>query len=300
MTIGEEDHLAQFVVFGLDGEAVGHAHVLTAHIVDRGTVSQLQDGIAHRREMLVQFAFQVSGDVMLAGPFEDRLVFALVRLGDRTEGELLDLVGLSKGDHLFDFGNAVDVALDHDDGQAHGEAEAVKFGDKGRQVHVVLFAGHVDLFVFVGLVVADRDRHRRQTGVIPVLEVLVGDLVARTVGDEQAVGLQFDDGEVEGREIFQKFADLVREDGGLTLGGDHRRAATAVAGKLASLLEVAPVDVWSLAADAVFGRHVRHAERAARLACHRASDDAKSSHFHSGFLWWLKDKQRLEVTGTSS
>ncbi len=46
VTIGEEDDLAQLVVVGLDGEAVSHAHVLTAHIVDRRTVCQLQDRVA--------------------------------------------------------------------------------------------------------------------------------------------------------------------------------------------------------------------------------------------------------------
>lgn len=291
MTIGEEDDLTQLVVVGLDGEAVGHAHVLTAHIVDRRTMSQLQDGGADRQKMLVQLAFQLSGHVMLAGPFENLLVFALVRLGDRAEGELLDLIGLSKGDHLLDFGNTVDEALDHDHSEPHREAEAMQFGNKGRQVHVVLFAGHVDLFVFVSIVVADRDGHGGQTGVVPVLEVLVGDLIARTVGDEQAVGLQLDDREVEGREILQEFADLVGEDGRLTFGGDHRRAAAAVASELASLLEVAPVDVRSLAADAVFGRHVGDAKGAARLACHRASDDAKSSYFHSGFLWLTNNRR---------
>lgn len=243
VTVREEDDLTHLFVVGLHGQAVGHADVLPVDVVDSGAVGEIVQHGAARSQVLVHLRFQRGGHVIAARPLEDLLVFAFVRLGDRAEGELFDLVGASELDHLVHGFGAVDEALEHDHGQANGEAETMQLFDERRQVDVVAFAllAHVDALVHFALPVADRDGDHVQPGVVPGLQVLVANPFGLTVGDEDAIGLQFQNWEIEGRQLLEEARDLVGEDGGLPFRGDHRRDAASVPRKLAGLSEVPPV-----------------------------------------------------------
>ena len=278
--IGVEDDLTHLFRLGLNRQAVGHADVLTVDVVDRGTVSQFEQ----LRAVLLEVGIAVDEQLVIDGvsgrPLVDALVLALVGLGHRPEGQLVDTVGGGEVDHLLHLVDAVEIALDQHRCQTHGEVELLQLGNQSRQV-LVLAVRRVDRLVLAALVVHHRNGDGGEAEVIPLLQVGVGNAA---VGNQQAIGLQLADGKLEGLEFFQEAGDLVGEDGGFTLRGDHGRGAAAITGKLRSLAEIAPVDGRLFGADAVGRSHGCDTEWALGVACQRAGDDAEGQDFHRAFL----------------